>query len=56
MYVCILRGVLLRGPGKRRLRHRQGLELKNIHKHIKHINNYDTEINYYNKKSLNKKQ
>ena len=23
---------------------------------MKHINNYDTEINYYNKKSLNKKQ
>ena len=30
--------------------------IKKVHKHIKHINNYDTEINYYNKKSLNKKQ
>ena len=30
--------------------------LKRVHKHIKHINNYDTEINYHNKKSLNKKQ
>ena len=29
--------------------------IKKVHKHIKHINNYDTEINYYNKKSLNKK-
>ena len=30
---------------------------KKIHNHIKHINNYDTEINYsyYNKKSFNKK-
>ena len=29
----------------------------NIHKHITHINNYDTEIKIcYNKKSLNKKQ
>ena len=27
-----------------------------MNKHIKHTNNYDTEINYYNKKSLNKKQ
>ena len=27
-----------------------------MHKHIKHINNYGTEINYYNKKSLNTKQ
>ena len=30
--------------------------VRKIHKHIKHINNYDTEINYYNKKTLNKKQ
>ena len=30
--------------------------IKKIHKHIKHINNYDTEINYFSKKSLNKKQ
>ena len=30
--------------------------IKKVHKHIKHINNYDTEINYYNKKSVNKKQ
>ena len=30
--------------------------IKKVHKHIKHINNYDTEINYFNKKSLNKKQ
>ena len=30
--------------------------IKKVHKNIKHINNYDTEINYYNKKSLNKKQ
>ena len=30
--------------------------IKKVHKHIKHINNYDTEINYYNKKTLNKKQ
>ena len=28
---------------------------KNVHKHIKHINNYDTEINCYSKKSLRKK-
>ena len=27
-----------------------------MHKHIKNINSYDAEINYYNKKSLNKKQ
>ena len=27
-----------------------------VHQHIKHINNYDTDINCYNKKSLNKKQ
>ena len=25
-----------------------------MYEHIKHTNNYDTEINYYNKKSLNK--
>ena len=30
--------------------------IQKVHKLIKHINNYDTEINYYNKKSLNKKQ
>ena len=30
--------------------------IKKVHKHIKHINNYDTEINYYNKKPPNKKQ
>ena len=30
--------------------------IKKVHKHIKHINNYDTEIKYYNKKSHNKKQ
>ena len=30
--------------------------IKHVHKHIKNINNYDTEINYHNKKSLNKKQ
>ena len=30
--------------------------IKKVHKHITHINNYDTEINYYSKKSLNKKQ
>ena len=29
--------------------------IKNVHKHIKNIHNYDTEINYYSKKSLNKK-
>ena len=29
--------------------------IKKVHKHINHINNYDTGINYYNKKSLNKK-
>ena len=29
--------------------------IKKVHKHIKHINNDDTEINYYSKKSLNKK-
>ena len=30
--------------------------IKHVHKHIKNINNYDTEVNYFNKKSLNKKQ
>ena len=30
--------------------------IKRVDKHIKHINNYDTEINYYNEKSLNRKQ
>ena len=30
--------------------------IEKVHKHIKHINNYDAEINYYNNKSLNKKQ
>ena len=30
--------------------------IKHVHKHIKSINNYGTEINYYNKKSLNKRQ
>ena len=30
--------------------------IKNIHKHVKHINNYDTGINYFSKKSLNKKK
>ena len=29
--------------------------IKKAHKHITHINNYGTEINYYNKKSCNKK-
>ena len=29
--------------------------IKRIHTHIQHINNYDTEINCYNKKPLNKK-
>ena len=29
---------------------------KKVHGHIKHINNYGTEMNYYNKKSFNKKQ
>ena len=27
--------------------------IKKVHKHIQHINNYDTEVNYYSKKSLN---
>ena len=30
--------------------------VKNAPKHINNIHNYDTEINYYNKKSLHKKQ
>ena len=30
--------------------------IKKVHKHIKHINNYDTGLNYHNKKSLNKTQ
>ena len=30
--------------------------IKQVHKHIKNIRSYDTEITYYNKKSLNKKQ
>ena len=30
--------------------------IKKVHKHIKHINNFDTDINYYNKKTLNKNQ
>ena len=29
--------------------------IQKVNQHIKHISNYDTEINYYNKKSLNKK-
>ena len=29
--------------------------IKKVHKHIKHINNYDTEVNHYSKKSLHKK-
>ena len=28
--------------------------IKKVNKHINHINNYDTEINYYTKKSLDK--
>ena len=28
---------------------------KKVRKHIKHINNYNTEINYYSKRSLSKK-
>ena len=28
--------------------------IKKVNKHITHVNNYDTEINYYSKKSLNK--
>ena len=30
--------------------------IKHIHKHITHMNNYGTDINYHNKKSLYKKQ
>ena len=30
--------------------------IKHVRKHMKHINNYDTAINCYSKKSLNKKQ
>ena len=30
--------------------------IKKVHEHIKHINNYHTVVNYYNEKSLNKKQ
>ena len=30
--------------------------IKKVHKHIKNISNYDTYINYYSKKSLNKEQ
>ena len=29
--------------------------INKIHKHINHIYNYDAEINYYSKKSFNKK-
>ena len=29
--------------------------IKKVHKHINHINNYDTGMSYYSKKSLNKK-
>ena len=29
--------------------------IKKVSKHIKHINNYDTEINHYDQKSLDKK-
>ena len=29
--------------------------IKTVHKHINHINNYDTDIHYHNKKSPNKK-
>ena len=28
--------------------------IKKVNKHIKHLDNYDTEINCYNKKTLNK--
>ena len=28
-------------------------QIKKVDKHITHTNNYDTEINYYNKKSFN---
>ena len=30
--------------------------IKQVHEHMKHINNFDTEINYYSQESLNKKQ
>ena len=30
--------------------------IKKVHEHITHINNYDTEINYYSKKPPNSKQ
>ena len=30
--------------------------IKKVHKHIKHIHNFGTEINYHNQKSLNKEQ
>ena len=30
--------------------------IKQVHKHMKDINDYDTEISYYNKKPLNNKQ
>ena len=30
--------------------------IQKVHEHINNINNHDTEINYYGKKSLNKKQ
>ena len=29
--------------------------IKKVHKHIKHINNYGTEVNHHSKKSLGKK-
>ena len=29
--------------------------IKEVNKHMKHISNYDTEINYYNKNPLNTK-
>ena len=29
--------------------------IKKVHGHIKHISNYDTEINYCSKKSIDKK-
>ena len=30
--------------------------IKHVHQHTNHINNYDTDMNYYNKKPLNKEQ
>ena len=30
--------------------------IKNVHKHIKHIDNYDIGVIFFSKKSLNKKQ